>query len=87
MRADSQVCALWHAEMWLRGGGGCVVVEGLSHMTNRFTVPCVVCGRMVRFGAAPDWRVSIGTALRVNLHSRVNSLPATTSSSHHAADS
>jgi hypothetical protein len=46
--APLQVCALWHAEMWLRGGGGCVVVEGLSHMTNRFTVPCVVCGRMVR---------------------------------------
>ena len=43
-----QVCALWHAEMWLRGGGGCVVVEGLPQMTNRFTVPCVVCGRMVR---------------------------------------
>ena len=43
------MCALWHSEMWLRGGGGCVVVEGLSQMGNRFPVPCVVCGRSARF--------------------------------------
>ncbi len=58
--APLQVCALWHAEMWLRGGGGCVVVEGLSHMTNRFTVPCVVCGRMVRSYAGLNRHLSLG---------------------------
>jgi len=47
-----QVCALWHSEMWLRGGGGCVVVEGLSQMGNRFPVPCVVCGRSARSDAS-----------------------------------
>ena len=46
------MCALWHSEMWLRGGGGCVVVEGLSQMGNRFPVPCVVCGRSARSHAS-----------------------------------
>ena len=66
-----QVCALWHAEMWLRGGGGCVVVEGLSHMTNRFTAPCVVCGRMVRCRANLNRlldMVSARNSSYVNLH-------------------
>lgn len=50
MRA--QVCALWHPEMWLKGGGGCQVIEGLPQMRDRMAEECVVCHRMVR-GSRP----------------------------------